>query len=211
MTPENELVRYEFSKDLLEQKPENLVFVDESGIKTGAGVNWGWSYSGNRLVEVRPKNQSKNLSMVVAIAAAGVLAAGCKLGSINGETFEGWVQEVLAPVLKPGQIVIMDNASIHNRESVKDAIEKVGAKLWYQPAYSPELNAAEEWWAEVKGVAKRQVTDLGRKEIEELRRCVDYSMRWCSKANTEAYVRHVFEYARMTVVKYEARMMTNAA
>jgi transposase len=71
-------------------------------------------------------------------------------GALNGEIFEEYVRKCLAPTLKEGDIVVMDNLSSHKRESLKEIVEKRGAKIEYLPAYSPDFNPVENMWSKLK-------------------------------------------------------------
>ena len=76
-------------------------------------------------------------------------------GAMNGPTFLGYVEQCLAPSLRPGEVVVMDNLSAHKVAGVREAIEAVGCDLWYLPPYSPDLNPIEKLWSKVKAWLRR--------------------------------------------------------
>ncbi len=97
------------------------------------------------------------MTMLNAICSQGVIKEATIVvdGAINSITFLGYVEQYLAPSLKPGDVVVMDNLSSHKATGVRDAIESVGCDLWYLPPYSPDLNPIEKLWSKVKSWLRR--------------------------------------------------------
>ncbi len=95
-------------------------------------------------------------------------------GSCNRDLFETWLKNCLLPQLEPGDIIIIDNASFHQGESIKEIVEEAGCEIWYLPPYSPDLNKIENWWAVLKTWMKQRL-----KEFETVRECVDAAFRNC--------------------------------
>ena len=95
-------------------------------------------------------------------------------GSCNRDLFETWLKNCLLPVLEPGDIIIIDNASFHKGESIKEMVEEVGCEIWYLPPYSPDLNKIENWWAVLKTWMKQRL-----KEFQTVRECVDAAFGNC--------------------------------
>jgi transposase len=93
--------------------------------------------------------------MISAIRQAGVATAMVTEGATNTLVFGGFVEHFLVPVLRPGDIVVMDNLSSHKASSVVPAIEAVGAEVWYLPPYSPDFNPIELMWSKVKNHLRR--------------------------------------------------------
>lgn len=120
--------------------------------------DYGRSESGQRVYEsrrLRAKTENK-LTLIGALSLKGVLAP-CELeGSLTGESFYAYVQDILIPELKPGQIVIMDNLSCHKVSGISDLFEQAGIGWKYLPPYSPDLSAIEEMWSKVKAYLKGQ-------------------------------------------------------
>ena len=111
---------------------------------------YGRAPRGERLVSTVPGGHWSSLTMVCAILFDRVIAPMVTDGPMNSFVFQGYVEWLLVPELKPGDTVVMDNLSSHKSGSVKQAIEGVGAKLMFLPPYSPDLNPIENMWAKVK-------------------------------------------------------------
>lgn len=129
---------------------EKLVFVDESGAKTNMTRLYGWGPVGERVVDRVPHGHWKTCTMLAAVRTSGPLAAVTVDAAVNTEGFVLWVREVLAPQLKPGEVVVMDNLPAHKDVAVAHAVESAGATLRYLPPYSPDYNPIENLWSKVK-------------------------------------------------------------
>jgi transposase len=124
---------------------------------------------GERLRESVPHGHRKTTTFVAGLRMDGMVAPLTLDGPVNGEIFVAYVEQFLAPVLKPGDVVIMDNLSSHKAAGVREAIEAVGASLLYLPPYSPDFNPIEMAFAKMKALlrkaAKRTIdalwTDIG--------------------------------------------------
>jgi transposase len=131
-------------------EPKDLVFVDETGVNIAMTRRYGRAPKGERVHTSAPVNKGKNVTVLGALSLTGITAAMTIEGSTDTPVFLTFVQKILAPVLCPGQIVIMDNLSSHKGEGVKEAIESVGATLEYLPSYSPDLSPIEKCWSKFK-------------------------------------------------------------
>ena len=129
---------------------ERLVFLDETGLKTDLTRLRGWAEGGDRVVEAIPSGKWQTNSLVHAVALDGTRAAMVLDGPINGESFAGFCEWLLAPALYPGDLVVMDNLSSHYSVRAIAAIETVGAEVIYLPPYSPDLNPIEKVFSKVK-------------------------------------------------------------
>ena len=126
---------------------------------------------GQRLVAKVPHGQRKTLTFVAGLRCDGITAPCILDGPINAESFLAWVVQFLVPILRPGDIVVMDNLSSHKDPAIRRAIRAAGAKLFYLPPYSPELNLIEILWKHAKYHWRRFVTwtkDTIDAEIETL-------------------------------------------
>ncbi len=137
--------------------PAHLVFLDESGAKTDMTRLYGWSPIGQRCVDRTPHGRWKTLTMLSAIRLDGVIQGATVVvdGPMNSATFLAYTQQFLAPSLRPGDVVVMDNLSSHQAAAVREAIEAVDADLGYLPPYSPDLNLIEKLWSKVKAWLRR--------------------------------------------------------
>lgn len=130
--------------------PEQLVFLDETGLKTNFTRLRGWAEGGARLVEATPGGKWQTNTLVQAVALDGTRAAMVLDGPIDGICFAGFCEWLLAPSLHPGDLVVMDNLSSHKSVPAVQAIEAVGAHVVYLPPYSPDLNPIENVFSKVK-------------------------------------------------------------
>jgi transposase len=132
--------------------PARLVFLDESGAKTNMTRLYGRAEGGSRCVDYTPHGHWKTMTMLSAIRGDGVIREATTLveGATDGPIFLAYVQQCLAPALRPGDVVVMDNLPAHKVIGVREAIEEVDCDLWYLPPYSPDLNPIEKTWSKVK-------------------------------------------------------------
>jgi transposase len=137
--------------------PASLVFLDESGATTQMTRLYGRSPVGERCVDHTPHGHWKTLTMLSAIRLSGVVREATVLvdGAMNAPTFLAYTRQFLTPSLLPGDVVVMDNLASHKAAGVAEAIEAVGASVWYLPPYSPDLNPIEKLWSKVKAWLRR--------------------------------------------------------
>jgi len=135
--------------------PSRLVFIDETWARTNMTRTHGRSPRGQRLVASVPHGHWKTLTFLAALRVDR-LTAPCVLdGPVNGTSFLAYVEQSLVPTLKPGDIVIMDNLGSHKSPAVRAAIRKAGAKLFFLPPYSPDLNPIEQVFAKLKTLLRK--------------------------------------------------------
>ena len=130
--------------------PARLVFIDETWIKTNMTPLRGWGPRGQRLRGFAPHGHWRTLTFLGALRCDRLTAPCVFDGPINGECFRAYVQQQLLPTLQPGDIVIMDNLGSHKSAAIRQAIRAAGARLWFLPAYSPDLNPIEQTFAKIK-------------------------------------------------------------
>jgi len=126
------------------------VFIDETWTKTNMAPLRGWGPCGQRLCTKVPHGRWKTMTFLAALRCDRVDAPWLLEGPINGETFRIYVQEVLVPTLHPGDIVFMDNLGSHRGRIIRRIIRAAGAKLFFLPKYSPDLNPIEQVFAKLK-------------------------------------------------------------
>src|SRR5438477_8781097 len=130
--------------------PRRLVFIDETWAKTNMTRTRGYAPKGQRLVDAAPHGHWHTTTFVGALTARGFIAPLVIDGAVNGELFLAYVERVLVPELRPGQVVVMDNLGSHKAAGVRQAIEAAGGRVLYLPPYSPDLNPIENAFAKLK-------------------------------------------------------------
>lgn len=136
-------------------EPERLVFIDETWTKTNMAPLRGWSSCGMRLTAKVPYGHWKTTTFLAALRHDRIDAPWVLDGPIDGESFRVYVENVLVPTLKPGDIVIMDNLGSHKGKVVRQLIRSAGAKLIFLPKYSPDLNPIEQVFAKLKHLLRK--------------------------------------------------------
>jgi transposase len=132
-----------------------LVFIDETWTTTNMTRLRGRSPRGKRLIAAVPHGHWKTSTFVAALRTSGLTAPLVVDGAMNGEVFRAYVEQILAPTLSPGDIVILDNLRSHKVAGVREAIERRGASLVYLPPYSPDLNPIEQAFAKLKALLRK--------------------------------------------------------
>ncbi len=130
--------------------PGRLVFVDESSTNVALAPRYARAPRGERAFGKAPRNWGRNVTLISSITLVGVGPSMSIEGSADGESFGLYLKEFLCPALERGQIVVMDNLSVHKSKAVREIVEERGCELWFLPAYSPDLNPIEEAFSKVK-------------------------------------------------------------
>jgi transposase len=132
-----------------------LVFVDESGTQTNMTPRTSRAPRGERAYGAAPRNHGKNTTLIAALSTQGIGAAMTLEGAADAEAFVADVTDCLVPTLLPGQIVIMDNLSVHKDDRVRPLIEQAKCRLMYLPAYSPDFTPIEQAFSKIKAFLRR--------------------------------------------------------
>src|SRR5215218_2011489 len=133
----------------------SLVFVDEMGTNISLSPLYGWSKKGKRAHCAVPRNRGKNTTVLASMSVEGMGPSLAVEGATTAPVFETYVERVLAPTLRKGQVVVLDNLSAHKGERVRELIEDRGCELFYLPSYSPDLNPIEEAFSKIKGLLRK--------------------------------------------------------
>lgn len=131
------------------------MFVDESGVTISMTPTRGRSPRGQRVYDHVPRNRGQVITLIGAMSLCGVIAMATIDAATSGDVFLAYVEQVLVPELKEGDIVVMDRLGAHKLARVKELIEGVGAQLRFLPPYSPDLNPIELFWAWLKEHLRR--------------------------------------------------------
>jgi transposase len=132
-----------------------LVFIDETWAKTNMTRLRGWAPRGQRLLAKVPQGHWRTLTFLAALRCDRIDAPCVIDGPINGQSFLAYVEQVLVPTLSPGDIIVMDNLGSHKSKAVRRAIRAAGARLFFLPPYSPDLNPIEQLFAKLKTLLRK--------------------------------------------------------
>ena len=170
-TEENRRRREAFLIRLRSISPEELIYLDESGVSTQMTRRYARAPRGVRVHETTPEGNWKILTILGAMSLRGMIATMTIEAATDAEIFLAYLDHVLCPALRPGNVVVMDNLSSHKVTGVRERIEAAGAQLLYLPPYSPDLNPIEKAWAKLKQLlrtAKARTAHALEQAIEEL-------------------------------------------
>jgi transposase len=139
---------------------ERLVFVDEMGTHTSLAPLYAYSPIGERAFFEVPRNRGKNTTLLTSMTTGGMGPSLAVEGATTSKVFETYVERLhverlLAPALRSGQVVVMDNLGAHRPKRVREFIEERGCELLYLPSYSPDLNPIEEALSKVKYILRK--------------------------------------------------------
>ena len=162
------------------------MFIDETWATTAMVRRYGRARRGMRVVGAVPHGHWKTTTFVAALRHDGVTAPCVFDGAINGARFLAYVEQALAPILRPGDIVVMDNLGAHKVRGVRAAIEAKGAKLLYLPPYSPDLNPIEQAFAKLKALLR----SAAARTVEVLWRTIGQLLDAFSPAECTHYLAH---------------------
>jgi transposase len=146
----DEVKRAAWREDVAPLRPQDLVFLDETGSHLAYTPTHAWAPRGQRAHATVPANRGENKTVVAALTLDGVGPLMRFDGAMTTARFEGYVRHSLVPTLRNGQVVIADNLSAHHSPAVRAAIEQCGARFLPLPPYSPDFNPIEEAFSKVK-------------------------------------------------------------
>ena len=166
--------------------PARLVFLDETWATTALTRPRGRCPRGERLVCPVPQGRWRTTTFLCALRADGLVAPLVLDGAIDGPTFLAWVEQMLAPTLRPGDTVVADNLGSHKVAGVREAIEARGASLLYLPPYSPDLNPIELAFSKLK----RLLRAAAARTADALWTAIAAALRQFTPAECANYLRH---------------------
>jgi transposase len=171
-----------------------LVFVDETWASTAMARRYGRAPVGERLVGCVPHGHWQLTTLVAALRLGGLTAPLVIDGAVNGELFAAYVEQVLVPTLRPGDVVVMDNLSSHKRARVRQAIEAAGCSLLYLPPYSPDLNPIELAFSKLKSLLRK----AGERTVDGLWKLIGDLTDRFTPSDCKNFFRHRGYYATPT-------------
>lgn len=153
--PDVAAARASWQRDQAALDPSKLVFIDETGTSTSMARLYGRAKRGLRAVGRVPWGHWKIVTFTAAMRLDGIAAPFVIDKPMNGTIFAEYLRQCLIPVLRPGDIVVMDNLPAHKNEQVRKLIEAAGAELRYLPPYSPDFNPIEQFFAKLKAMLRK--------------------------------------------------------
>jgi len=160
----------------LEKIPvENQVYVDESGIDQFIHRPFARAPIGKKILGMISGKRYYRESFVAAKIKSKIIAPFCYNGTCDTTLFNIWIEKFLIPELKPGQVIIMDNASFHKSQKTKELLESVGCTILFLPPYSPDLNPIEIFWANFKKLVQKNLM-----RFKKLSHAIDKSFLICT-------------------------------
>lgn len=178
--------RRQWSAEQLKLDPDQVVFIDETWAKTNMTRTYGRSPRGERLAAAVPYGRWQTTTFLGAMRSTGFVAPLCIEGAINSALFQAWVEQHLVKVLRPGDVVVMDNLSSHKGARIIAAIEAVGATVRYLPPYSPDLNPIELAFSKFKKLLR----DGAERTTEKLWRLCGQVLDLFTESECRNYLRH---------------------
>ncbi|MGO9773510.1 MAG: IS630 family transposase [Roseiarcus sp.] len=168
-----EAAREDWFEGQLDLDPLKLVFIDETSISTNMARRFGWAPRGERCRAAVPFGHWKTTTLVAALRFDRIDAPMTIDGALDGDSFRAYVEQVLAPTLSAGEVVVMDNVSVHKVAGVREAIAAKGAGVLYLPGYSPDFNPIEKSFSKLKSILQR----IAARTAEALQAAVGEALR----------------------------------
>lgn len=165
---------------------EHLVVVDEMGSNIALTPLYARAPRGERAYDQVPRNHGKNTTLLAALTLSGIEASMVIEGAVDTAVVEAYVERVLCPTLRPGQIVLMDNLSSHKGTRVRQLIDGAGCTLQFLPAYSPDFSPIEQAFAKIKQELRR----AGARTREALEAAIAAAVEQISAQDAQGFFRH---------------------
>jgi transposase len=154
---------------------ETIVYVDEAGMDNREDYGYGWNSRGQRFHALKSGRRQGRVNMIAALCQGQLIAPFTVEGACNRAVFEIWLETCLIPMLKPAQVVVMDNATFHKGGRIEQLIQEAGCQLLYLPAYSPDFNKIERCWSWLKSRIRKQLD-----QFDCLRDAMEYVLHLAS-------------------------------
>lgn len=183
----NEQARTAWREAATHLDPKQFVFVDESGTHTSLTRLYGWAPHDQRARGAVPRNHGKNTTLVAALTPDGLHEPWLIIeGAMTTEAFEWYIRDELGPRLRPGQVVVLDNLSVHKAASIRQAIESRGCELLFLPPYSPDCTPIEQAFSKLKAILR----GLGARTRESLEQAVGLAVEAITRDDAVAWFAH---------------------
>lgn len=156
------------------QDPRRFVFVDESGANITLVPRYGWAPKGKRCPGVVPRNYQENLTLIASLSPDGLTSAMILDGAVDRVAFVLYVEHILVPTLRPGQIVILDNLAVHKQPAFRQLFHAAGCRVLFLPSYSPDFNPIEMAFSKIKTYLRRQAARTRTALEAEMGQAIDH-------------------------------------
>jgi transposase len=184
--PDVQAKRQIFLAEQPKLEPKRLRFLDESGFRLGSPPHYGWAPRGEKTEGKSTQGSWKTVTMIGAIGLTGFCGFMTVDAATDADVFRAFVEHELRANLRPGDIIVMDNLSVHKDSEVIRLIREAGADVLFLPPYSPEFNPIEKAWSKIKALIRRADT-LTREAFDE---AVAAAMSAISLVDIRAWIRH---------------------
>jgi transposase len=171
-----------------------LVVVDECGSNIALSPLYARAPRGQRVHGSVPRNRGKNTTLLASLSLSGIGACMLIEGAVNARAFEAYVEQVLAPNLVAGQIVVLDNLSVHKGARVRQLIEARGCELLFLPAYSPDFSPIEETFSKLKAFLRR----IGARTHEALQEAIGQALETVTAQDALGWFTHCGYHSAQT-------------
>jgi transposase len=188
--PDVQRKRARYRRKVRKIEPKRLVFLDETGVATTMTPAYGWAPRGERAVGAIPKSW-KSTTLIAAVALDGVFAPLAFPGALDATAFGVYVEEVPAPLLRPGDVVVFDNLSAHDDAAAAMAIKRAGAEILRLPPYSSDYNPIEEMWSKLK----HRLRQAAARTTERLHQALADAFNQITTTDSAGWFRHSGLYA----------------
>jgi transposase len=181
--------RAAWQEQMADRDLDHLVFIDESGAHGSMTRRYGRAPAGERVHDAVPAKHWQITTMIAALRTDGLTAPFVFDGATDAAAFETYVEKVLAPQLRPGDCVVMDNLAAHKAAGIVPAITRAGATVAYLPPYSPDFNPIEPMWSKVKGWLRK----LKARTTDAVYEAIAYALRQVTTADCQGFI-HGYGY-----------------
>lgn len=186
LDPEVAAQRREWVERTADIDPDRFVFLDQSHAKTTMTRTYGRAPRGQRVADHVPAGTYHSTTMMGAVRRDGTVAAMVYEGGTDVPVMQTFAETELRRIVRPGDIVVMDNLSAHKDPEVIAAIERLGASVWHLPPYSPEFNPIEQMWSKVKEVLR----SIKARTAEALLEAIGVALRAVTATDAQGWFAH---------------------
>jgi transposase len=179
----DEDARAAWREEIATRDATQFVFVDETGTHTSLTRLYAWAPHDQRALGQVPRNHGRNVTLAAALSPSGLQAPWAIEGAMDTLAFTEYIRHVLGPTLQPGQVVILDNLSVHRGAAVREAVTARGCELVFLPAYSPDLTPIEQAFSKVKAALR----GLGARTREALLEAAGQAISTITRDNAVAW------------------------